>query len=112
MTSQGTAHGRFQWAIRDHHLRRAEMAAREIGELSLADALKFCLLLADADPTLRPSDSEMASLASLHAVRLDRNHCRYSCTALLRGVSRQPGRPRSLALSRGSIGWRSSTRTD
>jgi hypothetical protein len=49
------------------------MAAREIGEL-LADALEFCLLLADADPTtLRPSDSEMASLASLRAVRLDRN---------------------------------------
>jgi hypothetical protein len=27
----GTAHGRFARAIRDRHLRRAEMAARELG---------------------------------------------------------------------------------
>jgi hypothetical protein len=50
MTSLATAHGRFARAIRDRHLRRAEMAAREMGELSLADALAFCLLLADLDP--------------------------------------------------------------
>ena len=49
MTSQGTAHGRFASAIRDRHLRRAEMAARELGELALADALDFCLLLAEVD---------------------------------------------------------------
>lgn len=40
MTSQGTAHGRFQRAIRDRHLRRAEMAARELGELALPDAYR------------------------------------------------------------------------
>jgi hypothetical protein len=39
MTSQGSAHGRFQRAIRERHIRRAEMAAREIGQLSLIDAL-------------------------------------------------------------------------
>jgi hypothetical protein len=50
MTSQGTPHGRFQRAIRDRHLRRAEMAARELGHLSLADALAYCVLLADLDP--------------------------------------------------------------
>ncbi len=49
MTSQGTAHGRFQRAIRRRHLLAAEMAARELGVLSLADALKFCLLLADME---------------------------------------------------------------
>jgi hypothetical protein len=50
MTSQGTAHGRFQRAIDKRNLLNAEIAAREIGELSLVDALAFCLLLADADP--------------------------------------------------------------
>jgi hypothetical protein len=44
MTSQGTAHGRFQRAIRDRHLRRATMAARELGNVSLADALALTLL--------------------------------------------------------------------
>jgi hypothetical protein len=52
MTSQGTAHGRFTRAIRDRHVRRAEMAARELGELALADALDFCLLLAEATPSV------------------------------------------------------------
>jgi hypothetical protein len=50
MTSQGTAHGRFQRAIERRNLRGAEIAARELGELSLGDALAFCLLLADVDP--------------------------------------------------------------
>jgi hypothetical protein len=50
MTSQGTAHGRFQRAIRNRNLLNAEIAAREIGELSLGDALAFCLLLAEVDP--------------------------------------------------------------
>jgi hypothetical protein len=34
MTSQGSAHGRFQRAIRDRHLRRATMAARELWYLA------------------------------------------------------------------------------
>jgi hypothetical protein len=50
MTSQGTPHGRFARAIRNRHLLNAEIAAREIGELSLPDALAFCLLLAEHDP--------------------------------------------------------------
>jgi hypothetical protein len=49
MTSQGTARGRFGRAIRDRHLRRAEMAAREMGHLSLDDALALCELIADFD---------------------------------------------------------------
>jgi hypothetical protein len=39
MTGQGTAHGRFQRAIQRRHVPQAEMAAREIGQLSLIDAL-------------------------------------------------------------------------
>jgi hypothetical protein len=50
MTSQGTAHGRFQRAIRNRNLLNAEIAAPEIGELSLGAALAFCLLLAEVDP--------------------------------------------------------------
>jgi hypothetical protein len=50
-TSQGTAHGRFQRAIKRRHVQAAEMAAREMGGLSLADALLLCELLAKADPS-------------------------------------------------------------
>jgi hypothetical protein len=44
MTSQGSAQARFQRAIKDGHVRNAEMAARELGALSLADALALVLL--------------------------------------------------------------------
>jgi hypothetical protein len=54
MTSQGTAHGRFQRAIRDRHLRRASMAARELGTVSLADALALTLLAAEVGDDLWP----------------------------------------------------------
>jgi hypothetical protein len=50
MTSQGTAHGRFQRAIERRHLNAAEMAAREMGGLSLADALSLYGLMAQLDP--------------------------------------------------------------
>jgi hypothetical protein len=50
MTSQGTAHGRFHRAIHRRHVQAAEMAAREMGGTSLADALLLCELLANADP--------------------------------------------------------------
>jgi hypothetical protein len=50
MTSQGTAHGRFQRAINRLHVQAAEIAAREMGGLSLADALALCELLANTDP--------------------------------------------------------------
>ena len=50
MTSQGTAHGRFERAIHRRHVQAAEMAAREMGGLSLTDALMLCELLANVDP--------------------------------------------------------------
>jgi hypothetical protein len=50
MTSQGSAHGRFQRAIAARNLLNAETAAREMGGLSLADALLLCELLAATDP--------------------------------------------------------------
>jgi hypothetical protein len=50
MTGPGTANGRFQRAINRRHVQAAEMAAREMGGLSLADALSLCELLANTDP--------------------------------------------------------------
>jgi hypothetical protein len=50
MASQGTPHRRFQRAIHRRHVQNAEMAAREMGGLSLADALQLCELLANTDP--------------------------------------------------------------
>jgi hypothetical protein len=50
MTSQGTAHGRFERAFHRGHIDAAEMAAREMGGLSLLDALALCELLAKRDP--------------------------------------------------------------
>src|SRR5262245_27941717 len=50
MTSQGTAHGRFQRAIERGHLFHAELAARELGYLNLADALALAALIAQGDP--------------------------------------------------------------
>ena len=52
MTSQGTPHGRFQRAIHRRHVQAAEMAAREMGGLSLADAFLLCELPANTDSTL------------------------------------------------------------
>lgn len=50
MTSQGTAHGRFARALQRGDVFQAEVAARELGRLSLADALALCELLAARDP--------------------------------------------------------------
>src|SRR5207249_4255070 len=50
MTSQGTAHGRFQRAIQRGQLFHAELAARELGRLTLADALALTALIAKDEP--------------------------------------------------------------
>ena len=46
MTSQGSAHGRFTRALQQRNLRGAEIAAKEMGTLSLIDALDYGALLA------------------------------------------------------------------
>lgn len=48
VTSQGTAHGRFQRALERGSLEQAEHAARELGWLSLADALSLVVAYARA----------------------------------------------------------------
>ncbi len=44
MTSQGRAQASFQRAIKRGHLLNAEIAVRELGTLSLSEALSLCLL--------------------------------------------------------------------
>jgi hypothetical protein len=46
MTSQGSAHGRFTRAIQTRNLWAAETAMRELGQVSLADALDYLEVLA------------------------------------------------------------------
>ena len=47
MTSQGTAHGRFARALARRDLVQAELAALELGRLSLDDALQLVHLYAE-----------------------------------------------------------------
>ena len=54
MTSQGSAHGRFQRATERRSLFHAELAARELQQLNVADALALALLIAEADPDRWP----------------------------------------------------------
>jgi hypothetical protein len=50
MTSQGSAHGRFTRAIQTRNLWSAEMSLRELGTVSLGDALAYLDLLAEQKP--------------------------------------------------------------
>jgi hypothetical protein len=50
VTSQGSAHGRFERALRNGQVFQAELSARELGALSLVDALRLVVLYADAEP--------------------------------------------------------------
>ena len=50
MGEHRSAHAVFQHAIQARQLLNAEAAARELGRLSLADALDFLLLLSEKDP--------------------------------------------------------------
>jgi hypothetical protein len=50
VSNAGTASGRFSRAIAHGDLLGADAAAREIGWLSLDDALKLCLLFAEKEP--------------------------------------------------------------
>src|SRR5215831_9834193 len=50
MTSQGSAHGRFTRAIQQRNLWAAESSLRELGSVSLEDALGYLDLLAEQKP--------------------------------------------------------------
>ena len=55
MTSQGSSHGRFSRALAQKNVRGAEIAAKEMGGLSLIDALDYLVLLAELQPARAPS---------------------------------------------------------
>lgn len=92
MTSQGSAHGRFTRAIQTRNLWAAEISLRELGTVSLEDALGYLELLAEQKPqkleraavrwhgrletetpllTLAESQLALAALASLVAGERD-----------------------------------------
>jgi hypothetical protein len=58
MTSGGSAHARFTRAIAQRNLAAAAIAAKQLGGLSLADALDYLVLLAE----LRPERAQPAAL--------------------------------------------------
>ena len=112
MTSQGSAHGRFTRAIKQRNLFGAEMAIREMRNLSLVDALDYLDLLAEVKPekleqaalrwhgrleleaslmTLAESQLALAALASLcagerDAVEILRRLVRRVQPTLVRGI--------------------------
>jgi hypothetical protein len=55
MTSQGTAHGRFTRALKQRNVRGAEIAAKEMGGLSLIDALDYVVMLVEVQPERAPA---------------------------------------------------------
>jgi hypothetical protein len=50
LTAQGSPYARFKRALDHGNLLEADSAARELGQLNLADALEFCDLLARLAP--------------------------------------------------------------
>lgn len=81
-------------AIRNRDLLNAEIAAREIGELSLPDALAFCLLLADVDPSRFDSaigrwraPTTCPSRSSATPVSLRPKQGQKSCVAAATGIT-------------------------
>jgi Excalibur calcium-binding domain len=65
VTSEGSPHGRFQRAVAAGLLLQADAAARELGRLSLPDALAFVALLAEHD------DRRFARAAARWRARLE-----------------------------------------
>ena len=65
VTSQGTAHGRFQRALDRDNVPQAEHAARELGWLSLGDALALVVAYArTGSPKFEPA--AVRWLAAMH----------------------------------------------
>jgi hypothetical protein len=95
MTSQGSAHARFQLAVKRGHLLHAEIASRELGTLSNQKRCLFCLLYErEGDPRF-----ERAFRRWLRRARVDHG-LTHEQTELLRaaaGAFRSPFR--ALALS-------------
>src|SRR5919108_366361 len=108
MTSQGTAHGRFQRAIRQRNLFNAELAAREMGHVSLADALALTLLIGDAEPERWPRAAarwHARFVLEARGIGLDESALAFAAVVALRGKHRELAAQtlRQLARARGLV---------
>jgi hypothetical protein len=92
VTSQGTAHGRFQRAVQRGHVDAAEMAAREIGSLSLLDALTLVVLYArTGSRKFEPAAVRWVARLALEGRDVGLNDVQLATAALacLRGLRRE-----------------------
>lgn len=88
MTSQGTASGRFQRACDRGQVQQAEMAAREMGRLSLIHALSLVVLYARAgSPKFEPAALRWLARLALEGreMRLSEIQLAAAALASLRG---------------------------
>jgi hypothetical protein len=88
VTSQGTAHGRFQRALGRGNLEQAETAARELGWLSLGDALSLVVAYARVEsPKFEPAAVRWLARLALEGadVRLGDLQLAAAALACLRG---------------------------
>lgn len=106
MTSQGSAYGRFQRAMRRRQLFHAEVAARELGHLSLPDALRIALLISEIEPQRWPRAAarwHARFVLEAKGIGLHESALAFSAVAALPGKHRQLGAQtlRQLARSHG-----------
>ena len=88
VTSPGSAHGRFQRALERRNVDQAEMAARELGRLSLMDALSLVVLYARvSSPKFEPAAVRWLSRLALEGrdLRLADVQLAAAALACLRG---------------------------
>src|SRR6266508_1904802 len=88
VTSQGSASGRFQRACDRGHVEQAEMAAREMGRLSLIHALSLVVLYArTGSPKFEPAAVRWLARLALEGreVRLNEVQLAAAALACLRG---------------------------
>ena len=89
VTSQGTAHGRFQRALDRGNLDQAEHAARELGWLSLVDALALVVAYArTGSPKFEPAAVRWLARLALEGRELRLSDVQLAAAALacLRGA--------------------------
>jgi hypothetical protein len=83
MTCQGSAQARFTRFIRGGNVFQADLAARELGSLSLSEALSICLLY-EAEGATRASSARFSAGAAALGVRRRFTMSKSHCSALWR----------------------------
>jgi hypothetical protein len=93
VTAQGSAHGRFERALRNRQVFQAELAARELGALPLIDALRLVALYSEAEPETfsRPAARWLSRFVNEAGLDLLAAQLALSALMLLPGAERQRG---------------------